>query len=85
MTITGIDDQGNGSGRVAHTVPAGSALTFTAAELEAGGERVAGSLGDGEGKWRLRVRSEERIAVMSLLETPSGHLTNVSTATADMD
>ena len=83
VTITGIDDQGNGSGRVIGTVPAGSALTFTAAELETGGEHVAGSLGDGEGKWRLRVRSDEPIAVMSLLETPSGHLTNVSTGTAD--
>ena len=83
VTIAGIDDQGNGSGRVERAVPAGSALTFTAAELEAGGERVAGSLGDGQGKWRLRVASEEPIAVMSLLETPSGHLTNVSTGTAD--
>ena len=83
VTITGIDDQGNGSGRVVGTVPAGSVRTLTAAELEAGGEHVAGSLGDGEGKWRLRVRSEEPIAVMSLLETPSGHLTNVSTGTAD--
>ena len=83
VTITGMDDQGNGSGRVERTVPAGSALTFTAAELEAGGERVAGSLGDGEGKWRLRVASDAPIAVMSLLETPSGHLTNVSTGTAN--
>ena len=83
VTIDGIDDQGNGSGRVVCTVPAGSALTFTAAELEAGSERVAGGLGDGEGKWRLRVRSEKPISVMSLLETPTGHLTNVSTGTAD--
>ena len=83
VAITGTDDQGNGSGRVERTVPAGSALTFTAAELEAGGERVSGSLGDGEGKWRLRVDSDAPIAVMSLLETPSGHLTNVSTGTAD--
>ena len=82
VTITGIDDQGNGSGRVSRTVPAGSALTFTAAELEAGSERVAGSLGDGEGKWRLRVVSDAPIAVMSLLETPSGHVTNLSTTGA---
>ena len=80
VTITGIDDWGNASGRVVRTVPAGSALTFTAAELEAGGERVAGSLGDGEGKWRLRVRSDGPIAVMSLLALPTGHLTNLSTA-----
>ena len=84
VTITGIDDQGNGSGRVERTVPAGSALTFTAAELEAGGERVAGSLGDGQGKWRLRVDSDGPIAVMSLLETPTGHITNLSTTASQL-
>ena len=82
-TVTGIDDHGNGSGTVTLTVPAGSARTFTSAELEAGGAGLAGRLGDGSGKWRLRVRSDAPIAVMSLLETPSGHLTNVSTGTAD--
>ena len=84
VSITGIDDRGSASGAVSLGVPAGSALTFTAAELEAGdGDGLAGGLGDGEGKWRLRVRSDEPIAVMSLLETPTGHLTNVSTGTAD--
>ena len=83
VRITGIDDQGGGSETAVLTVPAGSASTFTSAELEAGGDRMSGRLGDGDGKWRLRVRSEEPIAVMSLLETPSGHLTNVSTGTAD--
>ena len=83
-TITGIDDHGNASGPVAVTVPAGSALTFTASELEAGeDDRVAGGLGNPAGRWRLRVRSDEAIAVMSLLETPTGHLTNVSTGTAN--
>ena len=84
VSITGIDDRGSASGAVSLGVPGGSALTFTAAELESGdGDRLAGGLGDGEGKWRLRVRSDEPIAVMSLLETPTGHLTNVSTGTAD--
>ena len=82
-TITGIDDRGRDSGTVTLTVPAGSSLTFTSAELEAGADGLRGRLGDGGGKWRLRVRSDEPIAVMSLLETPSGHLTNVSTGTAD--
>ena len=82
-TVTGIDDHGNRSGTVTLTVPAGSARVFTSAELEAGGAGLAGRLGDGSGKWRLRVRSDAPIAVMSLLETPSGHLTNVSTGTAD--
>ena len=83
VTITGIDDEGNGSGTVTLAVPSGSALTFTSADLEAGDARFAGRLGDGDGKWRLRVRSDGPIAVMSLLETPTGHLTNLSTGTSD--
>ena len=83
VTVTGIDDGGSDSETVAFDVPAGSAVTFTSAELEAGGDGLAGRLGNGKGKWRLAVQAEEPIAVMSLLETPSGHLTNVSTGTGD--
>ena len=82
-TITGVDDEGSNSGTVSVTVPAASALTFTAAELEAGGGHLSGSLGDGAGKWRLRVSSNIPLAVMSLLESPTGHLANVSTGTED--
>ncbi len=82
VSIAGIDDRGNDSGTVTLRVPAGAALALSSAELEAGSDRLAGRLGDGAGKWRLRVRSDEPIAVMSLLETPSGHLANVSTGTA---
>ena len=82
-TIAGIDDGGADSATVELAVPAGSALTFASAELEAGGGRLAGRLGDGHGKWRLRVSSDQPISVMSLLETPSGHLTNLSTGSAD--
>ena len=81
--ITAIDDQGAGSEAVVVSVPAGSAYTFTSAELEAGGDRFAGRLGDGTGKWRLRVAADAPLAVMSLLESPTGHLANVSTGTAD--
>ena len=52
------------------------ALTLTAQEL---GD--AHGLGDGKGKWRLRVRGFPWFA-MSLLESPTGHLTNLSTAPA---
>ena len=82
VAIAGIDDAGQRSGAVALRVPARQALYFTAAELEAGGERVEGSLGDGDGKWRLRVAADAPLAVMSLLESPTGHLANVSTAPA---
>ena len=83
VTITGIDDRGAWSETVTLTVPAISAATFTSAQLEAGGEGLAGSLGDGYGKWRLRVESDVPLAVMSLVESRDGHLVNVSTGTAD--
>ena len=70
VAIAGIDDRGNGSGTVTLQVPAGAALALGSAELEAGSERLAGRLGDGAGKWRLRVRSDEPISVMSLSRCP---------------
>ena len=80
VTIAGIDDAGERStGTVTVTVPAGSSRTLTAQELEAGGARFDGKLGDGKGKWRLIVESEQPISVMSLLSSPTGHLTNLST------
>ena len=83
VTITGLDDRGAQSGTVTLAVPAMSAATFTSAQLEAGGEGLAGSLGDGYGKWRLRVESDVPLAVMSLVESRDGHLVNVSTGAAD--
>ncbi len=80
-TIAGVDDGGSDSGTVTVTVPAGRALTFTSAQLEAGGGGLSGGLGDGSGKWRLRVESDAPLSVMSLLESPTGHLANVSTGT----
>ena len=61
------------------TVPAGAARTFTAAQLEAGADGLDGALGDGRGKWRLIVESGQPLVVMSLLKSPTGHLTNLST------
>ena len=46
--------------------------------------RIArGELGDGYGKWRLRVESDVPLVVMSLVESRDGHLVNVSTGTAE--
>ena len=81
VTITGIDDAGESAGgSVTVTVPSGASRTIEAADLEAGAEGVEGALGDGAGKWRLAVTSEQPIIVMSLLSSPTGHLTNLSTA-----
>ena len=81
VTITGIDDEGQSStDDVRTSIPAGTALSFTAAELESGAADLAGALGTGAGKWQLFVQSDQPTTVMSLLESPTGHLTNLSTA-----
>ena len=81
VTITGGDDSGASPGGPVHvTVAAQAARTVTAEELETGGADLQGALGDGAGKWRLLVESSEPILAMSLLASPTGHLTNLSTA-----
>lgn len=76
--VRGTDDLGSRTGTVTVTIPARGARTFTAPQLESGAG-VAGSLGVGTGKWRLEVESSAPVAAMSLLESPTGHLTNLST------
>ena len=81
VTVRGIDDSGEStSSEVAVTVAAGRSLTLTAQQLESGGEDFEGALGDGAGKWQLVLKSDRPIVVMSLLLSPTGHLTNLSTA-----
>ena len=81
ITIVGFDGNGASPGsEVVVAVPAGGSRTLTAQELEAGGEDFEGALGDGAGKWRLTVTADRPIVAMSLLSSPTGHLTNLSTA-----
>ena len=83
-TITGTDDQGasQGTGLTIPIAP-GSSRTLTSIELETGAAQgLSGLLGDGAGKWQLAVNSDKEIIVMSLLSTPTGHLTNLSTVPA---
>ena len=83
VTVTGTDDYGmRSSGTVQVSVPAGTSRTLTSEELEARGDAFDGELGDGVGKWQLLVASEQPITVMSILSTPTGHLTNLSTVPA---
>ena len=81
VTIQGIDDHGRSPGDVVSlTVAPGASRTLTARQLESGeGEVLGGALGTGSGKWQLAVRSDQAIDVMSLLSSPTGHLTNLST------
>ena len=79
VTIAGMDDDGmEGASSVEFMVYPGGAKMVSAAMLEAGGEGMTGALEMGMGKWRLRVTSPQHIKVMSLIETPSGYLSNVS-------
>lgn len=79
ITVTGVDDAANPGGEVSAIIPPGHAKTFTAAQLEEGAGGLAGRLGTGQGKWRLRVASDRPLTVMNLLASPGGHLTNLST------
>ena len=87
VAVRGTDDAGaSPGGPVRFTVPAGGAREFDAVQLEAGGPELDGSLGDGEGKWRLTVESDAPLAVMGLLEsTSTGHLTNLSSGPVQPD
>ena len=83
-TVQGTDDLGQSPGPgVSIELPAGEARTYTAAELESGAARgLTGSLGDGVGKWRLAGEASSPVRAMSLISSPTGHLTNLSTVPA---
>ena len=86
VVIAGVDDRGRPppNGDVRLTLPAGKARTFTAQEIEAGGTGFSGRFGDGGGKWQLSVSADQPIQVMSLLQSPTGNLTNLSTSAAPL-
>ena len=81
VTIEGRDDAGaEATGEnVELTLPAGGATTLTAQQLEAGGTGLTGQMGTGTGQWRLRISSDQLIEVISLVESSTGHLANLST------
>ena len=79
VTISGVDDRGASSGTASLTLAAGETRTISAADLEKG-TGLEGALGTGSGKWRLSVAAARPIVVANLMQTPTGHLTNLSTA-----
>ena len=81
VTIEGIDGDGASPGTAVELeVPAGASRMVTSEELESGdGDGLAGMLDDGSGKWQLVVTADRPVEVMSLLSSPTGHLTNLST------
>ena len=93
VTIAGTDSAGQqGESAVTLRIPAQAACTLSAPVLESGAwgdtgpaagcEALDGALGDGAGKWRLVVTSDQPLAVMSLLGSAAGHLTNLSSVPA---
>ena len=81
VAITGYDEAGvQGDSVVALRIAPGAVAVVDATELENGGAGVIGSLGDGQGKWRLFVEAGHRIIVVSLLDSVTGDLTNLSLA-----
>ena len=80
IVISGQDDRGKPAprGEVRLTLAGGAAHMLTAQELEEGGDDIRGRLGDGTGKWRLTVSADQPIEVMSLMQSATGHLTNLS-------
>ena len=84
ITVSGVDDAGAAApeGDVTLTLPAGAATAITAQQLEAGADHFEGRFGDGKGKWRLFIEADQDVQAMSLLESPTGHITNLSSGTA---
>ncbi|MDE0063636.1 MAG: hypothetical protein OXU72_12695, partial [Gammaproteobacteria bacterium] len=84
VEVVAFDDRGEiaPGGNVELTLDPRASRTITAGELEDGAHGLTGRLGDGAGKWRLWVVSDRRLHVLSLLESPTGNLTNLSTASA---
>ena len=82
VTIEGVDDTGaSPGGAVILTLAGGASRTLSAEALESGdGAGLSGALGDGEGHWRLVVQANRRIEVMSLLLSPAGYWSNLSSA-----
>ena len=82
VSISGVDDAGAaGPGSdLTFNISAGSVKEITAVELENGSSEkgLAGGIGNGQGKWRLTVTSDEPVKVQSLLETSAGFITNLS-------
>ncbi len=83
ISIEGVDDSGASSTSVSIPIAAGAAIETISLDLENGnpGSPQTGALGNGAGKWRLFVSADVSIEILSLLSTPNGFLTNLSSTT----
>ena len=85
ISIVGVDDAGRESDEATLVLQPGEARMVTAQQLEAGDDTLTGALGEGTGKWRLLVTADQAIQVMSLLRSPTGHLSNLSPSAVPHD
>ena len=80
VEVIGVDEDGSRGGPVSFEIPPAEVRTLTSQQLENGDEGLTGMLGDGAGKWQLYITSKNPLSVMNLLETVTGHLTNLGPA-----
>ena len=80
VRIYAVDDTGEYLGPVDLSLDAHQAVHLDSEDLETGNpsKGLSEGVGDGTGKWRLTVSADQPIQVMSLLLSPTGHLTNLS-------
>ena len=84
VTIFGVDDENAlAPGLVSIALAAGAARTVSARELENGAAGLSGRLGDGAGDWQLLIFTDAAIEAMTVLDTASGPLANLSAARAE--
>ena len=81
FSIGGIDDAGKfGLENVEFSIGGLQTVHLTAEDLESGIPDIeSGQFGNGKGKWQLLVKADEPARVASLMVTPEGHITNLST------
>lgn len=84
VAISGYDEHGNPSDSVTVELPGHQARTYAAHELATGAAPgLAGYLGESRGDWRLTVRSDPGVLVMSFAANAAGHFANLSNLPAN--
>ena len=78
LTVRGVDDAGRAGGALTVELAAWEARSYTASELESGAASgLTGSLGDGDGRWRLTLSADQGSAYVTNLLDGSGVLSSV--------
>ncbi len=95
IEIRGVDDNGvewptdSSVNPVIVSLEGHRSKTITTAELELGepgeGYNVRNPLGDGHGKWRLYLSSDNEFTALSLIEAPGYYLSKVTSAGSDFE